>query len=98
MKIYKFKVNVFFEPVHVYPFRFLENIRHFFTQWIEWQKIKQKFKELNWNDHDVWELTSHCGSFEHASYALCWKITKNKSMHKKMIEKLIHPGFDRRWA
>ena len=94
MKIYKFKIIV--EAFYVHPFYFLTTWKRNITHYIEYLKVRNLFIKLNWNDSEVWGLTSCCSSTEEAVETLCYKLTKKEYLYPK-LRKLIWKGFERGW-
>ena len=92
MKFYKIKII----PVSFFPFHFLSVWKRDFLLFIEYLKVKHKFKKRNWNDDQVWQLTSFCCCIEDAVQRLCYELTKNTKLHPK-LKKLIYDGYERHW-
>ncbi len=96
MKLFKFKIKIEIEPLYVYPFTFLfdwiEDAKDLHDYW----KVRRKFKKLNWNDDQVWKLTSYAGSLVEAIDMLTHELTDNRRLFPK-IRKLVDAGFERDW-
>jgi len=91
-----FKIKIVFTPFYIYPFRFLTDWKYEALLYYEYLKVKHKFNKLNWNDDDVWNLTSFCCCLDDAIQRLCYTLTDDKRLHPK-LKILIEDGYEREW-
>lgn len=71
---------------------------------IQKRQIKKQFKKLNWDNEEVFKITSHVPSLVDATRVLTLKLlehsdvdVENKDLYN-YAKKLVHSGFNRSWS